>query len=78
MVLDKEEIKKEAKDILDKFASALEKVDSKKIEAGVDRKDFERNEGKGEDCDSGFKKKILENAPESDEDFIITERGDWK
>ena len=78
MVLDKEDIEKQAKDILDKFASALEKIDSKKIEAGVDREDFERIERKGEDCSPDFKKKILENAPESDEDFIITERGNWK
>ena len=79
MVLDKNQIEKQAKEILDKFASALEKVDSEKIETGVDREEFERVEGKGEDCDSeSFKKKILENAPEKDEDFIITERGDWK
>ena len=39
---------------------------------------LERIEKEGEKCDSSFKKKILQNAPESDEDFIITEKGGWK
>tara|TARA_Y100000034_G_C6908659_1_gene422556 strand:+ start:5000 stop:5236 length:237 start_codon:yes stop_codon:yes gene_type:complete len=78
MVLNEEEIRKGAKQILDKFASALEKVDSEKIELGVDREEFERVEGGGVKCDSDFKKKILQNAPESADDFIIVEKGDWK
>ena len=80
MVLNEESIRKEAKQILDKFASALEKVEKvSKEESYVDRKEFERSEESGEKCDSdSFKKKILQNAPESDEDFIITEKGDWK
>jgi|TARA_B100001971_G_C18230356_1_gene563496 predicted Asp-tRNA(Asn)/Glu-tRNA(Gln) amidotransferase subunit C len=79
MVLNEEEIRKEAKQILDKFASALEKVEKESSEESyVDREEFERVESKGEKCDSNFKKKILENASESDDDFIITEKGDWK
>jgi len=77
MVLDEKKIKREAKQILDKFASALSKVDSEKIELGVNRDDFERAEGDGEKCE-GFKKTILENAPEHDDDFIVVERGSWK
>ena len=76
--MDKSEIEKQAKQILDKFASALASVDSEKIEIGVDREEFEREERNGKECEVGFKQKILENAPESDEDFILTERGDWK
>ncbi len=76
--MDKDKIKKQAKQILDKFASALAKVDSEKIKIGVDRKRFERQEGEGEKCDSGFKKKFLQNAPEHDDDFILAERGGWK
>jgi predicted Asp-tRNA(Asn)/Glu-tRNA(Gln) amidotransferase subunit C len=77
MVLDKKKIKKEAKQILDKFAKALAKVDSEKIEFGVNREDFERKEGEGEVC-KDFKEKLLGNAPNHDDDFIIVERGDWK
>jgi len=84
MVLDKKKIEKEAKQILDKFASALSKVDSEKIEFGVDREEFERKEGVGikqsKDCygENSFKKNFLKNAPEHDEDHIIVERGSWK
>ena len=79
MVLDEKKIKREAKQILDKFASVLSKVESEKIELGVDRDDFERigKDGDGKRCE-GFKKVILENAPEHDDDFIVVERGSWK
>ena len=81
MVLDEKKIKREAKQILDKFASALSKVDkeAKGIELGVDREDFERTEGDGDEgrCE-GFKKQMLENAPEHDDDFIVVEKGSWK
>ena len=88
--MDKEKIQKQAKQILDKFASALSKVEKKDCMetnvsltshpslVGVDRDDFERVEGKGEESEKGFKKKILENAPEHDDDFIIVEKGSWK
>jgi len=54
-------------------------VDSEKIELGVDREEFERKEGesKGEKCED-FKKEILKNAPEHDDNFVIVERGKWK
>jgi len=79
MVLDEKNIQKEAKQILDKFASALAKVEKEGEEGYVDREDFERDEGsKGNVCDGEFKKKILENAPESDDDFILVEKGAWK
>jgi len=72
-------IQREAKQILDKFASALEKVEKGiKEDFYVDRDEFERIEGKGEGCEKGFKERFLGNAPEHDEDFIIVERGNWK
>jgi len=81
MALNKEGIREQAKQILDKFASALEEVeDESSEESYVDREDFERVEGEGEECDKSgiFKEKILKNAPESNEDFILVEKGDWK
>tara|TARA_Y100000310_G_C20513626_1_gene730086 strand:- start:346 stop:576 length:231 start_codon:yes stop_codon:yes gene_type:complete len=76
--MDKEQIKKQATKILDKFAEALEKVDKEsKEESYVDRDNFERIEGDGEECE-GFKEKFLANAPEKNEDFILVEKGDWK
>ena len=83
-MIDKEKIKEQAKQILDKFASALEKVEKEsKEDSYVDREDFERIEGisKSDNLeveDSSFKQKILNNAPEHDDDFILTEKGSWK
>ena len=76
--MDPKKIEKEAKEILDKFAKALEKVEKEhEIEGYVDREVFERKEGEGKDSVHGFKKKILENAPQHDDDFIIAERKGW-
>lgn len=72
-----EEIKQEAKEVLDKFAEALSKVDEESEEGFVDREDFERIEGEGKIC-NGFKEKLLKNAPNKDKDFIIAEKGSWK
>jgi len=78
--INKELIEKQAKEILDKFAKALEKVEKEKteVESFVDREEFERKEGDGIIYDSDFKKRILENAPNHDDDFIIGETGGWK
>jgi predicted Asp-tRNA(Asn)/Glu-tRNA(Gln) amidotransferase subunit C len=79
--MDSAKIEKEAKQLLDKFAKALEKVEKEKGDGEVsfvDREEFERKEKEGRDYDSGFKKKILDNAPAKDDDFIIAERGGWK
>ncbi len=77
-MIDKQKIEKQAKEILDKFAKALEEVEGKSDkEFYVDRNEFEREEGEGEEC-SDFKKQLLKNAPEHDDDFIIAEKGGWK
>ena len=76
--INKELIEKQAKEILDKFAKALEGVEKEKadVESYVDRGEFERNEGNGENCN--FKEEVLKNAPFHDDDFIIAEKGEWK
>ena len=80
--IDKFQVEKEAKHILDKFAKALEKVEKEDEEHDlnfyVERGEFERIEGEGEKCDEGFKQRILNNAPNKDDDFIIAEKGSWK
>jgi predicted Asp-tRNA(Asn)/Glu-tRNA(Gln) amidotransferase subunit C len=77
-MLNKEKIEQEAKEILDKFAEALSSVEKEGDEKSfVDRENFEREEGEGEEC-KDFKEKILNNAPEHDDDFILVEKGDWK
>lgn len=76
--MDKQQIQKQAKEILDKFASALAKVDSEKIDFYVERDEFERKEGDGREYEEGFKQEFLKNSPQHDDDFVIAERGDWE
>jgi len=74
--MDIQKIQKQAKEILDRFAAALDKAGVKDEIVYVDREEFEREEN-GENCKE-FKEKLLENAPHSDGDFIIGEKGGWK
>ncbi|MEK6830667.1 MAG: hypothetical protein AABX77_01425 [Nanoarchaeota archaeon] len=75
--MDQESVKKQAREILDSFAKALEKVKTKDIENFyVERKEFERTETGGA-CED-FKSKLLENSPQKNKDFIIAEKGNWK
>jgi len=83
--IDSEKVQKEAKHILDKFASALEKVEKEnELDFYVEREEFERVEASSSDKSdenskfADFKKRILENAPKHDENFIIAETGSWK
>lgn len=75
--IDSNEIEKQAKEILSKFAKSLEKIDKDVEETYVDREDFERKEREGEICEN-FKRKLLDNAPKKDDDFILVEKGSWK
>ena len=75
-MMDKIKIEKEAKEILDKFSNALNKVGKHEENFYVIREDFEREEN-GNAC-KDFKFKLLKNAPKKNSDFIITEKGSWK
>ncbi len=73
----KNEIKLEAKKILDNFASALERV-------GVKKRGFKkytggyRKEREGEKCDEDFRDRMFHNAPSKDRDCIIAEKKKWQ
>jgi len=80
--MNQEEIKKQAKEIMDSFASALEKV--KIEESGVEREEDRRaervlsqKEPKDSELDSDFRKIMLGNAPSIDGDCIKAEKGGW-
>jgi len=71
--MDEEKIKQQAKEILDKFARALEGI--KTEEARVERDESMREEG-------GKKEKIdreimFKNAPKIKDDCIEAEKGGW-
>ena len=71
-----EEVRKEAKKILDNFANALGKVRIKKKEFKKEIGGY-REERNGEDCNNEFRKTMFENAPEKDGDCIIAEKKKW-
>ena len=75
---EKEEIKKEAKRIMDSFHKALSKVEKKVSEARVEREECERVEGEGEEASKEFREIMLKNAPETDNGFIKAEKGEWR
>jgi Asp-tRNA(Asn)/Glu-tRNA(Gln) amidotransferase C subunit len=72
----KEEIRREAKEILDRFSGALEKVDVKGKDLKVSEEGF-REEGSGEVGDKEFREKMFENAPSKEGDFILGEKKKW-
>ncbi len=73
---EKEEIKKQAKSIIDSFSLKLSRVDKKMEEPLIEREEGEREEGEGKDSD--FSREIMfENAPHTSKNFIIAEKKKW-
>lgn len=73
---EKEEIKKEAKKIMDSFSKKLDKV-GKIEETFIERGECERNEGKEKPLEID-REIFFENAPNKNKDFIVAEKGGWK
>lgn len=74
---EREEIRKQAKSILDNFVHALERVIVKKEMVRKAVGGY-RKEGSGEKCDSDFRERMFANAPEKDGDCIIVEKKKWQ
>ena len=73
----KEAIKKEAKDIMDKFMQALGSIDIKD-EFVLKRKNCFREEKNGRVKDDDFKQRFLDNAPQvSSSGAIVANKGEW-
>ena len=72
-----EQVKKQAKQILEKFAKALEKV--KHVpEEQIEREQDRRKEGEGQQPNEQFRKIFFENAPQTKDKCIQAEKGAWK
>ena len=80
---EKESIKKQAKQIMDDFSNTLRgtsklSIVGKEIEESlIERKEYDREERKGIECDNSFRKIMFENAKNKDEDFLIAEKKKW-
>ena len=73
---EKEDIKKNAKSLLDSFASKIEKI--KVEESHFESEEGLRDKGEGWETDTGFKNTFFCNAPETEDNFIVAEKGGWK
>lgn len=74
--MNQEKIKKQAKEILDKFSKALEKV--KVSESKVERPEDRRQEyTEPSKEDSEFREILFNNAKEVRDECIIGEKGEW-
>ena len=75
---EKEKIKKDAKKMIDSFSEKISRIKVNEEEPNVRRKEFERTEGVGQECDLSFKEIMFENAPNKSNDFIIAEKKKWE
>jgi len=75
MKLDEEEIRKQAKAIMDEFVKALGKIEEEG-EAGIKRKETMRIP-EGSRMDDEFRQRMFKNAPRKKGDFIVAERKKW-
>ena len=76
MALNQKEIKKQAKEIIDNFVKALEKI--KIEESAVEREYTTRKEGEGQETDPSFRKIFFENDPSIKNEFIKAEKKGWE
>ena len=73
---EREEIRKEAKKIMNSFSEKLSGLKNLK-EPSVQGDKAEREEKEGKNPDDSFRKKMFENAPDKKRDFMITGKKDW-
>lgn len=74
---EREEIRLQAKGILDNFAASLEKVKIGKEKIKKPHGGY-RKEGAGQKCDDDFRERMFANAPLKEGDCIIAEKKKWQ
>jgi predicted Asp-tRNA(Asn)/Glu-tRNA(Gln) amidotransferase subunit C len=75
---EQEKIKKEAKEIMDSFSKALEKVESELSEETGVKREKQLREETSTKKDKEFRQAFFKNAPSKSGDFIKAEKGKWK
>ncbi len=74
--MEEEKIKKQAKEIMDEFMKALEKLEEKEQEFGSERKQSLRD-ARPKKCSPEFSEKMLKNAPKSKDGYLVAEKKKW-
>lgn len=75
--MDREEIRDEAKNIMDNFMSSMEGIEVEE-EFLLHRDSEWREEGGGRETSQDFKQEFLSNAPSTDGEAILAEKGKWQ
>ncbi len=75
-MIDIEKVRVEAQEILKGFAKELGEVKTSEIPLKSDGLTA-RNENRGQICDVSFRTIMFKNAPKSDEECLIVEKGAW-
>jgi len=74
---EKQEIQKQAKQIMSNFSSKLSKIKDSLEDSSIEKDFGERSEKEGA-CDENFSREIMfGNAKEKNKDFIIGEKKTW-
>lgn len=73
--MNKEKIEKEAKQIMDDFIKALNKIEESPKTFGAEREQSRRKPEKKEKDD--FRERMLKNAPRKKDDFVLMEKKSW-
>jgi len=73
---EKQQIQRDSKKLLNEFASKLSKI--KAPEGHFENESGTREEGDGWKTDPEFKSTTLANAPFTDDNSIVAEKGSWK
>ncbi len=75
--MDRENIRKQAKKLMDDFVSALEVAKDIEESFGAERREQTRDTS-GNNFDSAeFRKRMFKNAPKIKDDFILMEKKKW-
>jgi len=73
---DPEQIRQQAKKIMDEFVAALDTVPEGELDIGFDREEGVRSAGTAKP-DPGFKDRMLKNAPKVKDDYLVAEKKQW-
>ncbi len=72
-----EDIKLEAKNIMDNFMSAMKDIEVEN-DFILERENSFRVEGDGDELDESFKQRFLANAKRTTGDAILANKGEWE
>lgn len=76
-MLDKTKITQQAKKIMDNFIGALNASEQKDVDFKVHREKNIRDEKVTLSVNSDFPERMLKNAPETKDNFILAEKKKW-